>query len=279
MAALNPLEVLGVSRLIVEQAVESGNYRELFAIAQGAYRLSSKALHPDRGGDAELMARLTQAFEDIGDPDGLEYYAEELLGVVDIQRSASRRESVEHQVGLADYRHRLLALTQFTDMFALLGLGGPTSFLILGGEGHYQLDVTAPTEAVLKMGLTPIPITEDDLAGSHYYWRDGAFEEWTEGQKRRREARYEHFQKLAEVTVIGFTPNDPVESRYDDVDFDAPALTGLAATRVTFSDPDSAWFMRQISPFDHQSRSDLVLARFDGTISVAAVTVLARSDA
>lgn len=275
MAHENPLLTLGVPKLVLTRELAAGTPEEVVKLASKLYRVLSQRYHPDMpSGDADLMGTLSSAFEQLSDPDGLEFFIEELIGSADLeglyrQQQASRLVSRDTAA-----LQRLAAGMVFTDQFRALELDGPTSFLVSVAGNRLVVEVVSSTSATAKMVTVeddaPISMVVEYIDGT-WHEENGESTDLNDDEEADIQSPnfvikmvpYDAFASSEPIQVVGFVSSswmDGPDSTDRDQSYDTTAIGG-GQFRLNWEDPADCWFLEHLTYGTPPRNSCLVLHR------------------
>ena len=256
----NPLEVLGVPKVLVVREREQGRTAAILRLAEDFHKSLAKQYHPDReGGDAALMASFTEALEELRDPDGLEYYTDELLDAgVRQQATASRSNAA-----VRDRDKRAFAAVAgelgYVNQWEVLDTTVPVTIFTTDGRTRHIFNVVSPSVAeayVAPLRDEQLPMDIDDLKYDRGAWS----ELYIIGDRAERKV-HDNLVRLGDVRVIGsismvamneYRPTnsvDPVSGTLD---------VGSVNAKLEFIEPEYAWYLADLVP-ECRKDDDLVV--------------------
>ena len=244
----NPFVTLGVPKELLLRVLGSGEFGPLRVLTRGFYQALGKVYHPDRGGDAALMATFTAAFEDIqqADDEELEFYIEELVDERDLRAAKSRQAMLEDNARRGAIIGRLVHASAAIDQFAVLGASAPQSLLCWFGDGRLVvLDVQSPHKVIARLAE---PDSTPDPARHSY---DYAFEKGQWVSRTLRDSRVVKRTPLEllgqnRVSIIGGVSTARTTRVSTSAGF-AALESGVGHTLLGWEDPRTAWYMEHLS--------------------------------
>lgn len=246
----NPFTTLGVPNDLLLRELHSGEFGRLRVVAKGFYLALSKVYHPDRGGDAAIMAPLTIAFEDIqkAADEELEYYIEELFDEGTLLQEENRDRQANDYAERGTTIRRLLSMAGAIDQFAITGITAPQS-LLCNFEGNdfeqILLDVQSPQQTVAYIAAA-FSIPNPDLYSSDRVFEKG---KWVDRILDGDKIISRHPVRLSSpmnVSIIGRAKdNRPDGGLVSSVDYRA-IETRATAVQIAWIDPLSAWFLPRL---------------------------------
>lgn len=244
------LQVLGMPRDIVEFERSTNALDDLMVMARGNFNSMARFLHPDRNphpGASELYMQLSDAFDDIKDPDGLALAIERLVGENEKQTNRYRMDDAELRIREQKSLRAVLSLLGNVGQFTILDISTPTSFLLQFGASRTVLDVSSKDEATLYLTSQDLEVLPDQTDMAKFingHWQElylvNEAEHWLN-----------HIPKSPSlVTVVGFVPAHAMHYRTEETiqvipEERAELGEGVTELRMTpvWSEPSEAWFL------------------------------------
>jgi hypothetical protein len=268
------LQVLGISKEIVEFKRSTNSLDDLLAMAEGNFRNMSKFLHPDRNrfpGAEDHFIRLSDAIEDLRDPDGLELAIERLVGEADKQANLRRiKQSFERDIEKRNL-DAVLGLLVNIGQFNVLGITGPTSFLLQLGMSRTILDVSINHESTLYLTSQDEDVLPEKTEKVRF--ANGRWQEMYLANETRRWLSHKP-EASTRVIVVGFIPTKALYHRsdatYEVVSEDRAELSDkLSESRVipVWSEPSEAWFLQHIEA-KPKKHSEVVVRNHRGRLAI-----------
>lgn len=250
MARENPLITLGIPRSVIMHEMAHGSGSSLLKTAELAYRSLARQYSADLpGGSADLMTDFNAAIEELRERGAVVAYAKELVSAQDVRDLYLRQQAQQLVKRDAETLPRVAAGLAFADQFAVLGIEGPTSYLLDFQGQRLVLDVLSPFEA--RARLTDIP-PETPVGSNHTnevgslngIWREA----YVDGRYRKHWVPFDTFVTDETVRVVGFGPEDLRKS--DGVIANPPVRVMLKApvtqVRLSWLSPTDSWFFSQL---------------------------------
>ena len=268
------LQVLGIPKDLVEFERNTNSLDDLMVMARGNFNNMARFLHPDRNphpGASELYMQLSDAFDDIKDPDGLALAIERLVG-------ENEKRTNRHRINDAEVRAReqkslqaVLRLLENVGQFNILGIAGPTSFLLQFGASRTILDVDSKDEATLFMtsqDLEVLPEQTDKAEFAEGHWKEMYLADEVE-------LWLSHIPKNpAQVRVVGFVPPEAQHYSTEDAVQVIPQQRaelgeGVTELRMTpvWTEPSEAWFLPFLKP-KPKKHSEVVVRDRRGLLAI-----------
>ncbi|MFZ2835714.1 MAG: hypothetical protein WAZ21_00115 [Candidatus Saccharimonadales bacterium] len=271
----NPFITLGVPKELLLRGLSSGEFGPLRVLARGYYQALGKVYHPDRGGDAALMASFTTAFADIqqADDEELEFYIEELVDERDLRAATSRQATLDDNARRGATIGRLVHASAAIDQFAVLGVSAPQSLLCWFGDGRLVvLDVQSPHQVVARLA-EPDSSPDPDKHSYDYAYEKG---QWVARTLRgSRVVKRTPLRLLGQnrVSIIGGVSAVRTTQVSTSAGFTA-LESGIGHTLLRWEDPRTAWYMEHLSG---NTAGGLVLTDAKGKYVTLTGEILARA--
>lgn len=251
MGRENPLITLGVPKRVLVREQAFGTQEDVLKIAEANYRTLSKRYHPDLpGGDADLMAELGDAIDELRDKDALEFYIDELVGESDIEGLYQQQQQRKLMMRDNKALSRLAGGYAFVDQFEALGIAKPTSYIAdLSGQ-RIIVDVLSPSKATAR--VTDLENGAENPTG-HYdievAYRKGVWREaFLDHNQRKHWEPYTTLISTEQVKLIGFVSYPDVSS--DGVVRDASVRATLDSSirqaTLDWDVPQNCWFLPEL---------------------------------
>lgn len=249
----NPLVLLGVPKALLVR--EQSRPAVILNLVEGFYKTLAKQYHPDaQGGDAELMASLSEAFEELRDPAGLEYYLEELLesGVESDVRnteSVSRMEERRKRAFTA-----ISSVLSSVNQYEVLGIDRPTSFYFMADATPVIIDVTSCTDAVISVSGTPddIVLSSDNLINApKMKYRSGLWHDSYLVGDRARKFVHDDLTRVANARIVGsyaYGYSDEFRLLQRDSFSEYSLSAGASKFQLNWTEPEHAWYLGGLTP-------------------------------
>lgn len=249
----NPLVLLGVPKALLVR--EQGRPAVILTLVEGFYKTLAKQYHPDAlDGDAELMASLSEAFEELRDPDGLEYYLDELLesGV------ESNVHSADSVLRMEERRKRTFTATAsmlpFVNQYEVLNVDRPTSFYFMAEGAPVIVDVTSCMDAAISVSRTPdeIVLSSDSLINApKLSYRNGLWHDSYQVGDQAHKFVHDGLTRVADARVVGSYEHGYANEfkRLQGSSFSEYSLpVGTSRFRLDWTEPEHAWYLGGLTP-------------------------------
>ena len=289
----NSLQQL-VPQGLAEFFISAGLEAALPKVAEQTVKAVSRFLHPDvtvstglKLSDVELreqfLSALQNSLADIRDPDGLTLAIEELNTPEFRRRLSEQRADTRQQQLQSRALSATLSLLGNVDQFRVLGLDGPTSFLLEHLHERLILNVMSHERASLSVsgsGSEELPLQAEKPVYVDGKWTEVYFD----SSDATQTVEYVHKpENIGRVTVIGFLSADAIRQQNS-----MSSLAGFAETELALGEglPSSgrsipwtfiseAWFMPYVTPVYHPGDEVVALKNQDlvahiGTIAASA---------
>lgn len=249
------LKILAIPSEIVEFERTTNALDDLLAMVEGNFRNLSKYLHPDRNphpGAKELYFRLVDAIEDLRDPDGLALAIERLVSEDDKRANVYRINDAQVRLREQKSLQAVLRLLENVGQFNILGVPGPTSFLLQFGASRTILDVDSKDEATLYMTSQDLEVLPEQTDKAEFV--EGRWQEMYLANEV--ELWLSHIPRNpTQVRVVGFVPPKAQHYRTEEAIQVIPeerAELGEGVTELHMSpvwtEPSEAWFLPFLEP-------------------------------
>lgn len=245
--------LLGVPKTLLVR--EQGRPAVILTLVEGFYKTLAKQYHPDApGGDAELMASLSEAFEELRDPDGLEYYLEELLesGV------ESNVHSTDSVLRMEERRKRIFtaiaSVLPSVNQYEVLGIDQPTSFYFMAYATPVIVDVTSCMDATISVSRTPddIVLSSDSLIDApKMEYRNGLWHDSYLVGDRARKFVHDDLTRVADARIVGsyeYGYSNEFKLLQPDSFSEYSLPVGTSQFRLNWTEPEHAWYLGGLTP-------------------------------
>ena len=269
----NALEVLGISKQVVEYEKSTNSLDNLSKLIEKQFALLSRQYHPDvNPATADLYLRITEAVQELRSSPGLRFAVRWYVSEED---RASRLRSLDAARERKFDRDSMLAgfgLLGNINQFKVMNVDRRTSFMLQFGPGRAILNVLSHERTMLSLVSSDASEVLSVQPEKPEYISGAWFERYLD--ENGEEARYMHASNfVGPVTVVGFVPAKEFRARDsegDVVHHDVSELgEGLAPMRIapSWSAPETAWYLPKVVPGFSENAS-VVVRRSSGHLAL-----------
>ncbi|OYX53396.1 hypothetical protein B7Y92_03085 [Candidatus Saccharibacteria bacterium 32-50-13] len=244
----NPLLTLGVPQPLLVKAAAEDDYSLIQRSAEIQYRQLARWFHPDNleTGDVALMGKISDAMDQIRDPDVVAIFVEELVGRGDLIDMSQRQLMKSLQERDRQAIDGLASTLEHGDQFRSLGVSTPVSLIAALESQRVIINVLTPSRSEIL--VTPlIPETSvPEFGDTQVLYRNRRWHEmYLDGDGRERYVPIDGRSSRYEATIVGF-----IDHRVESSVASHRAVFELEAdvrqASLNWSKPTDAWYLQYL---------------------------------
>jgi len=269
----NPLEVLGISKEVVEYEKSTNSLDNLLKLVERNFSTLARLYHPDVSpATADMYVRFTSAVQELRVPAGLRhavqwYVGEDNRAIRLRHKEAARERQFDRESLLAGF-----GLLRNINQFKVMGVNKPTSFMLQFGPARTVLDVKTHDTTFLGLSAQEASEVLPEQSEAPEYTKGVWVERYLDHDGE--EAQFVHkFSTIGRVNVVGFVPAREFRSRDSEGDVihhdDSELGEGPAQLRVapSWSAPETAWYLPKLVP-EHTEHAHVVVRQRNGHLAL-----------